>query len=409
MKNQKKLSLLIASCVMLLVALTASGQDTMVTVPAQTVQVIAAPQDNPPVIPPAPVTLAPVQMVAAPAPVQIQTVAAQPATMMVTQAVQEDPQPMNRLKLLELQRQNAEVENEQILKERIEAGRLADEKARKEIVEQMQPILTGKPISPVQDGQVMSQAVVQNPIALKNPEVVEQVAAGSDTAVHLGVTVVGGKALVHANETYSKISNRGTAGLLVGYRMNRFFTLEGDFSYGLQRYSSNGYSPYGAYSYNYGSYGMNNYQDNSYEFMRNHQLTVGMNLKVNFIDYMVSPYVAGGIGYVRNNYVMSSNSSYYGMPAYNTMSYYNNGYNTTPVHTGFGTNMLAGSVAVGVDVTPIKNLTVGARVEYKRQINLARRDDNLYTSFYTYDPAEFVREFENIGLLGFFATLGAHF
>jgi len=287
----------------------------------------------------------------------------------------------SRADLLKDERRRQEIENEVRLIEKVEEGRLEDERSRSTsiggfsatsarqgeyvTVEAQSAAMATVPVSAV-GSNVGSSVASANAVALSEVSTISTTVRSSSSST-FSLSPFAGYRWMEDGNTQFKVRNLYVTGVNLSGQMNKFLGLEGSFTYGRDEmrqryYNTNVYNqPYNRNSGYYGNsyYGNRNRntgsyynQSSVYGFVRSRDsFDIAANAKLGYMVGSVRPYALGGIGGMMQKYNIDN--------SYTTQQARYAGFdrNTTHVTAQFGG---------GVDIELASNFTLGGRFDYQR-------------------------------------------
>lgn len=241
-----------------------------------------------------------------------------------------------RAEFLRQRRIRSEVDNETRLLERLEEGRLKDERARESNIETYYSSVGGGYASAGGNVEVITVPVAQTGAQAGARTIVE--VEDQSNATFLGmnsfsITPYAGYRWFSNDSFYTRTENRITTGAALEGRFNRYLSLEANFTYGYDKF----FNKYGGF--NMGS-------RDTFEFSGG--------LKLGKTIDRVTPYVVGSLGGMYSKY----NIDYSAEEA--MMASIGRGRSTTGFLGGFG---------AGLDYSIARNFKIGSRFDYQYVIS----------------------------------------
>lgn len=296
--------------------------------------------------------------------VQNVTVQASPEATANSTAINSEYQ---RAEMLRQRRVRREVENETRLLERLEEGRLADERVREGSIEGYYSSVAGSAASASASasGNEASASAAAAAVASNDLQTVPVAQTGA-TATAVATATAGDVSVLSTEAEFLGMSsfslspfigyrwfdnnapvayrarNVFTAGLMMQGKFNQYLSFEGSFAYGYDKFYMNQIA--------YGYFGMpNNYNFNTGESRDTFELNGGLRLSKTFSN-VFTPYIAGSVGGL--------------LSKYNIDNPYVQNY-----HRSIGlarmTTHFMGNLGGGMDYQVASNLSLGVRFDYQ--------------------------------------------
>ncbi len=282
-----------------------------------------------------------------------------------------------RAEMLRQRRVRSEVENETRLLERLEEGRLNDERVRQGSIETYYSSVAGGN-TVAGSSTATATAIGNNPtaVAVANTEVsndietVPVVATGMSTEVvssgngflgmgSFSLAPFAGYRWFDNGGNYYRAENRITAGVNLEGKFNRYLSFEGAFTYGYDKFYEQGVYGMGGFGHqNYGIIGATRSRDTF-------EVTGGLKASMQ-LSSKVTPFIAGSLGGMLSNYNIDD--------SFTTADLREAGLSRS-------TTQFIGNMGGGFDVKLARNFSIGSRFDYQIALNKKNyyRPDNMNT------------------------------
>lgn len=270
-----------------------------------------------------------------------------------------------RAEMLRQRRVRSEVENETRLLERLEEGRLTDERQRQGSIETYYSSVAGS-------ASATATAVGQNPtaIAVANNAVNSEVITVPVTTTGISTEVIndhGSQFLGMGSFTIApfagyrwfdndakiyRAENKITAGINLEGKLNRYFSFEGAFTFGHDKFYQRGFG------YGLGGFGGGFNQQTSgiigaTRSRDTFEVTGG--LKASFqVTNSVTPFIAGSLGGMLSNYNIDNQFTIAEL---------------REAGLSRSTTQFIGNMGGGVDIAVARNFSIGGRFDYQAALN----------------------------------------
>lgn len=255
-----------------------------------------------------------------------------------------------------------EVENETRLLQRLEEGRMADERVREGSIEQYQSAVAGSASATAAAGNNVAVAtavatpattdLVTVPVAQTGSVAMAPASVGSSTMTTQGqflgmhsftlAPFVGYRWFNNNNYTAYRAQNMVTTGLMLDGKINQYLSFEGSFTYGHDRFYMNQMA--------YGYYGSS---FNAGESRDTFEVAGGLRVSKTF-NNSFTPYIAGSLGgmlskYNIDNPMVLQQLSVAGLAR--------------------TTTQFIGNIGFGMDYRLAQNFSIGGRFDYQASLN----------------------------------------